>query len=91
MKGMPQKKIALLFVALLLFLALVPAFYPVEDECLLKDSPVFRAYSQLYAAVNAQYDFDCRPGWIIRSLAFHTSWYLPGVFCPATETRAPPA
>jgi hypothetical protein len=90
MKGMLQKKFALLFVALLLFLSLIPAFYPVENECLLKDSPVFRAYSQLYTAYNIPYDFDYRQDWIRRPLTFHTSWYLPRVFCPSTETRAPP-
>ncbi len=91
MIGTLQKKIALLFVFLLFFLALVPAFYPVEDECLLKDSSVSRAYNQLYAAFSIPYGFDYHLGWIRRPPAFHTSWYLPNVFYPSTETRAPPA
>jgi hypothetical protein len=90
MKVMTQKKIALLFVALLLFLSLVPAFFPVEDECLIKDSPVSRAYSQLYTAFNIPYDFDFRLGWIRRPLTCYISWYLPSVFYPSTENRAPP-
>ncbi len=91
MKRTPQKKIALLFVVLLFFLALVPAFYPVEDECLLKDSSVSRAYSHLYAALNIPYGFDCHLGWIRRPLAINASWSLPNVFYLSTETRAPPA
>ena len=90
MKGIPHKRIALLFVAVILFLAFVPAFYPVEDECLSKDSSVSRAYSHLYTAFNILNDFDCRVGWIRKPLTFDISLYLPSVFYQSIETRAPP-
>jgi hypothetical protein len=91
MNGSMQKRIALLFVGLILFLAFIPAFYPVEDEGLLKDSPVYRAYSQLYTAFNIAYDFDYHLGWTRTSATPDVSWYLPTVLYSSTETRAPPA
>jgi len=91
MKGTMQKRIALLFVALLLFLTIFPVFYPVEDEGLLKDSPAYRAYSHLAIALNIAYDFDCHLGWTRNSSTLDTLWYLPSVFYSSTETRAPPA
>jgi len=91
MKGSMQKTIALLSVAVILFIALMPAFYPVEDEGLLKDSLVYRAYSQLSTAFNIAYGFDCHLGWTRNFSTLDTSWYLPNVFHTSTETRAPPA
>jgi ABC-type uncharacterized transport system permease subunit len=91
MRGMMQKRIAFLFVVVLLFVALVPAFYPFEDEALLKDTPAYRAYSQLYTAFNIAFDFDCHVGWTRNSSTFGAVWYVPSVFHSSTETRAPPA
>jgi len=91
MKGTMQKRIALLFVALLLFLTIFPVFYPVEDEGLLKDSAAYRAYSHLATALNIAYDFDCHLGWTRNSSTLDTLWSLPSFFYSSTETRAPPA
>ncbi len=90
MKGTMQKRIALLVVALLLFFAFIPTIYPVEDEGFLKDSAVYRAYSQLYTGFTISYDFDCLLGWTRNSSAFDTLWNLPNVFHSSSETRAPP-
>lgn len=90
-KGMMQKRVALFVVGLLLLLALIPTFCPVEDECLLKDSSAHRAYDQLSAAFNTAYDFDCNIGWTRTSSTFVISWYLPSVLHSSAETRAPPA
>jgi len=86
-----QKRIALLFVVVLFFLALIPAFYSVEDEILSKGSSAFSAYSQLYTAFNIAYDFDCHLGWTRSYSTLDTSWHLPSVLHSSTETRAPPA
>jgi len=91
MKGKMQKRIALLFIGLLLFLAFIPAFYPVEDEGLFKDSAIYRAYSQLHTAFNIVYDFGYHLGWTRTTSIMVVSWYLPIVLHSSTETRAPPA
>jgi len=91
MKGKMQKRIALLIVAILFFLALIPAFYPVEDEALSKGTSVYSAYSQLYTAFNIACDFDCRIGWTRNFSTLDASWHLPSVLHSSTETRAPPA
>ncbi len=90
MKGMMQKRIAFLFVVVLLFVALVPAFCPFEDDALLKDTPAGRAYSQLFTALNIAYDFDCHIDWTRNSSTLDAVWYVPSVFHSSTETRAPP-
>ncbi len=43
MKGITQKRIALLFVAMLFVLAVAPAFYPIEDDAGREDSFFSRA------------------------------------------------
>jgi hypothetical protein len=91
MKGMMQKRIALLVVVVLFFLALIPAFYPVEDEVLSKGSSAYSAYSQLYTAFNITCGFDCHLGWTRNFSTLDASWYLPSVHHSSTETRAPPA
>jgi hypothetical protein len=91
MKGMMQKRIALLFVAVLLFVALVPALYPLEDEGLLKDTSAHRVYSQLFAAYIIECDFGCHIGWTRNTSAFNSVWRLPNVVHSSTVTRAPPA
>jgi hypothetical protein len=91
MRGTMQKRIALLVVAILFFLALIPAFYPVEDEVLSKGSSVYSAYNQLFTAFNSACEFDCHLGWTRNSSILGASWYLPSVLHSSTETRAPPA
>jgi hypothetical protein len=91
MHKMMQKRIALLFVLVFLFLALIPAFYPVEDEVLAKDSLVCRVYTQLFALVDTAYNFDSNLGWTKTSSMLITLWILPNVLSSTAETRAPPA
>jgi hypothetical protein len=91
MKGIMHKRIALLFLALLLFLTIFPVFYPVEDEGLLKDIPAYKAHSHLATALNIAYDFDSQVGWTRNSSTLNTLRYLPSFFCSSTENRAPPA
>jgi hypothetical protein len=90
MKGLMQKRIALLFVAILFVLALIPAFYPVEDDALPKDSAVYRAYGQVYTAVTDAFHFDCNLSWTRNSSTLDTSWNLPNVLPSSAEPRAPP-
>ena len=91
MKGTIQKRIALLIVAVLFLLALIPAFYPVEDEVLSKGAAVYRAYGQPYIALNTAYDFDRHLGWTRIASTLDTLLNLPSVHHESIETRAPPA
>ena len=91
MKGIMQKRIALLFVAILFFLALVPAYYPLEDETLHSDGSFCSVYGQLFAAENAFYFFDHDVCWIETSPPPENISILPKALFSPTETRAPPA
>jgi hypothetical protein len=91
MSGIMQKRIALFFVAVLFLLALVPAYYPVDDEALRKDSPFCNAYDQLFSATNAYYWFGHDLYRIETSTTPGTSCSLPKAFASAKESRAPPA
>ncbi len=86
-----QKRIAFLFVAVLLFVALVPALFPLEDETLLKDTSAYRAYSQLYTTCAITSDFDCHLGWTRISSTFDAVLHFPNIVHSSTVTRAPPA
>ncbi len=88
---MMQKRIAFLFVAVLLFVALVPALFPLEDETLLKDTSANRAYSQLYTTCVIASDFDCHIGWTRISSTLDAGLHFPNVSHSSTVTRAPPA
>ncbi|HUK99902.1 MAG TPA: hypothetical protein VLX29_03515 [Nitrospirota bacterium] len=91
MRRKTQKRIALLSVVIIFVLALIPAFYPVEDEVLPNDSSVYRAYGQLYTAYNIVHDFGCTLGWAKTSLKFDAFWTLPNVLPSSAENRAPPS
>jgi hypothetical protein len=91
MRVMTQKRIALFFVTILFILAIVPAFYPVEDEAVPKDSTIYRAYGQLYTSLNGIYVFDCNLGWTRTSSKLDSPWTLPSVPPSTSQTRAPPA
>ena len=91
MTGIMQKRIALLFVAILFLLALVPAYYPVDDETLRKDCPFCNAYDQLFTATNAYYGFDHDLYPIESSVSLRISCNLPKALPSAKESRAPPA
>jgi hypothetical protein len=91
MHGKMQKRIALLFVVVLLLLALVPAFYPLEDEGLAKDSVVYSVYGQLFAVLDTAYNFDCNLGWTRIFSTRINEWVLPHILSSTAETRAPPA
>ncbi len=91
MKWTRQKRIALLFVAILFILALIPAFYPVEDEALSKDCAFCNAYDQLFTTSNAFYDFEHNLCWIKTPPSFVIPCNLPKPLPSTAETRAPPA
>lgn len=91
MSGITQKRIALLFVAVLFLLALVPAYYPVDDETLRKDCPFCTAYDQLFTATNAYYGLDHELYQIEASATLGIPYNLPKALPSAKESRAPPA
>ncbi len=91
MNGMMQKRIAFLFVAALLLVALVPAVSSCDDESPLKDTSAHRVYNQLYAAHNITYDFDCIIGWTRNSSTLDAVWHFPNVVHSSIVSRAPPA
>jgi hypothetical protein len=91
MKGIIQKRIALLFVAILFVLALVPAYYPLEDEAQRNDGTFSSAYGLLFAAVNPVLFFDHDLCWIETLPPQKNISTLPKVLFSSSETRAPPA
>ncbi|MDA8423993.1 MAG: hypothetical protein M0Z89_11730 [Nitrospiraceae bacterium] len=91
MKGIIQKRIALLFVAILFILALVPAYYPLEDEALRNDGSFSSVYGLLFAAVSPVYFFDHDLCWTETSPPQKNIGILPKVLFSSSETRAPPA
>jgi hypothetical protein len=88
---MMQRRIALLFVAILLILAVVPAYYPVEDETLRKDCPFCNAYDQLFTATNVYYGIYHDFRRIETSVSPGIPCNLPKPLPSAAESRAPPA
>jgi hypothetical protein len=90
-KSSVRKKITILLVATLFFLALIPAFYPLEDEALRGNGFFGKTYSQLFTAVIAIHDF----GFSLCSLTIASSMeipcILPNALPASSETRAPPA
>ena len=59
-----QKRLALLFVAAFFLLALIPAFYPADNDLLSPDSPFTETYGQLFAAVTTSYSFSHDVSWV---------------------------
>lgn len=86
-----QKRFALLFIVLIFVLALVPAYYPPNDEALRQNSPLCDIYSQPFTATGTFYDFNHNQGWTAISLSLVISYRLPQSIPSSTETRAPPA
>ncbi len=86
-----QKRIALLFVAILFILALVPAYCPIDNETLRKDCPFCNAYDQLFTATNAHYVICHDVRQVETSVSPGISYNLPKALPSATESRAPPA
>jgi hypothetical protein len=86
-----HKRITFFLIATFLLLALIPAFYPMEDEALRENGFFSKSYDQLFTAVITFYDF----GFNLCSLTTASSLEIPCIFpnaLPATsETRAPPA
>ena len=91
MKKNIRERIALLFLAVLFILALVPAYYPLEDVALQNDSLVSRAYGLLFAAISPVYSFDYEQCCVETSSPLKKIGALPTVLSFSTETRAPPA
>ncbi len=86
-----QKRIALLFLAVLFILALIPAFYPAEDEAPRRDCPFCNAYGQLLTALNIFFDFRHEFCWSKTSTSLEIACQLPNALPSSSETRAPPA
>lgn len=90
-KGIMQKRIALLFVALVFILAVIPAFYPVEDEAVGKACPFCKAYGQLFSAFNTFSPIDLALSGVRTSSPLVIFSALPHPLASSAEPRAPPA
>ncbi len=91
MKKITQKRIALLFVSLLVVLVLIPAFHWAEDDSQREDCPTCRAYGQLFAVVGGFAGIDVRPFWTQTAPSTEIACILPNAFPLSSESRAPPA
>jgi hypothetical protein len=86
-----QKRLALFFLALIFVLALVPAYYPPDDEALRQNSSLYDIYSHLFTVTALFSDFNDNQGWTGVTLSWVIS-YGPLRYIPSsTGTRAPPA
>ncbi len=86
-----HKRIAFLFLTVLFIMALVPAFYPAEDEAPRRDCPFCSAYGQLLTALNTFFDFGHDLCWTRTSASLEIACNLPNSLPSSSETRAPPA
>lgn len=91
MTGTIQKRIALLFVAVLFMLSLVPAYYSIDDETLRKDCPFCNAYDQLFTATNAYHGLYHDLRQVETPVSLGIPYNLPKALPSAKESRAPPA
>ncbi len=90
MKVMTQKRLALLFATLFVFLAVVPAIYANEDESLRRDGPYSKVYGHVFALENALFVFDSGLIWSRNTSPRSGVGDAPAVQVSSPETRAPP-
>jgi hypothetical protein len=86
-----QKAIALFFVVVFFILALIPAFYPVEDDVLRPDCPFCKTYNQLFSVLTSPSAVDHEISWGKPFVDLGYSLILPQVLLSPSESRAPPA
>ncbi len=91
MKAFMKRRIAVLVVGVLFILAVIPAFYPVEDDALRRDCPFCKAYGQLFTVLTSLSGFEYRLGWTRLSPSLDLVCCLPNALPSSPETRAPPA
>ncbi len=91
MRELYQKRIALLCVAVLIVLGLIPAFCPPENETLKKDCPFCKTLDQLVSGLNPTADVHAHLGCIKAPVSLGALRSLPIVLISTPETRAPPA
>ncbi len=86
-----NKRITFFLVAAFLLLAMIPAFYPVEDEALRENGFFSYSYAQLLTAAIAFYDFGFNLYSLTTDSSIDPPCILSNAFPETSETRAPPA
>ncbi len=86
-----QKRLVLLFIALLFILALVPAYYAPDDEALRQSSSLCDICSQPFTATGTFHDLNPARNWTGISLPWVVAYRLPLDLPSSGGTRAPPA
>ncbi len=86
-----QRRLALLITAVLLVLALLPAFYLPGFDSFGQDSSPCYAYYQLVAVTGDFFQFNRDPRWIEINLPSQIAFKIPTDLPASTDTRAPPA
>jgi hypothetical protein len=86
-----QKRLVVIFIAVLFIIAIVPALYQPADATPRKSSSYGDAYDQLFTAAYTPNDLNYRQSWIRVFNSFETSYNLPKALPSSAETRAPPA
>ncbi len=86
-----HKRLALLFIALIFFLTLVPAYYPPDDEALRQNPSLSDVIIQPFTTTGIFSDFKQHQNWTGVSLSWDIFYHLPQYTPSSTGTRAPPA
>ncbi len=86
-----HKRITSLLVFTLFLFALIPAFYPVDDDSLRENGLFSNSYGQIFTAVIAFYDFGVNLCSVTTASSLEISCILPNALPASSETRAPPA
>ena len=86
-----QKQLALLVIALIIVVTLIPAYYPPDDEALRQTTPFSDVSAQLFTVNSAFSGFDRHVGWAGVFLSLNIFCHLPQNVCSPSGTRAPPA
>jgi hypothetical protein len=85
-----QKRLALLSLSILLVLALVPAYYQMDDDAL-QGSSSCDAFNLLFSAVTTTNGITHSPEWTYASFYLRSSGILLKDLPSTAGTRGPPA
>jgi hypothetical protein len=86
-----QKRLVLLVITLIVVLALVPAYFPPDDEALRQTTSFSDLSTQFFTVTGVFSALDHHQDWTGESLSLDIFYCLPQNVVLPTATRAPPA
>jgi hypothetical protein len=85
-----QKRLVFLFLAILLLLALVPAYYATDDDALQQNTSYYDVFGHSLSSAGVVHDVNHSPSWTGLSLSWDIFYHLPQHVPSKRGTRAPP-